>query len=118
RRQDPEQPLGGGEVPLRRQQLAEPVQRIGVFRLDLQNAAVAELGIGGLSLSVQFGRLVQQGGDTPGVDPAAQIPAALCFQTDGVDPALLAAKRVFVGHVAAQEVVFDKAARDGVANAV
>ena len=60
RRQDPEQPLGRGEVTLRRQQLAEPVQRVGVFRLNLQNPAVADLRIGGLSLAVKFGRLLQQ----------------------------------------------------------
>jgi hypothetical protein len=46
RRQGPEHPLGRGEVALRRQQLAEPVQRVGVLRLNLQNAAVADLRIG------------------------------------------------------------------------
>ena len=78
-RQDPEQPLGRGEVTLRRQQLTEPVQRIGMFRLHLQNPAVADLRIGRLSLAVKFGRLLQQVGNASGVDPAAQIPAVPAF---------------------------------------
>ena len=58
RRQDPEQPLGRGEVTLRCQQLAEPVQRVGVLRLNLQNPPIANLRIDRLSLAMKFGRLL------------------------------------------------------------
>ena len=73
RRQGAEQPLGRGEVALRRQQLAQPVQRVGVPRLDLQNPPVAAFRIGGLSLPVKFGRLLQHVGNASRVDPAAEF---------------------------------------------
>ena len=42
--------------------------------------------IGGLSLAVKLGRLLQQVANAPDIDPAAQIRAAPGFQNDRVDP--------------------------------
>ena len=116
-RQGPEQPLGRGEVILRRQQLAQPVQRIGVFWLDLQDPPVARFRVGWLSLPVKLGRLLQHVRDAPGVDPAAEVPAVPGLQNGATDLALGAAERIFVRLVAAQEVVFRKAVCYRVANA-
>ena len=74
RREGPEHAPGRGEVTLRRQQLAEPMQRVGVFWLNLQNAPVAGFGVCALTLPVQFSRLPQDVLDAAGVDPAAEIP--------------------------------------------
>ncbi len=71
RRENPELPFGRGKVTLRRQQLAEPVQRVGVLRLNLQDPPVADFRVSRLSLPVQFGRQLQDLGNTAGVDPAA-----------------------------------------------
>ena len=117
RGQGAERTLGRGVVTFQGLQLAQPVQRIGVFGLNLQDAPVADFRVGKPSLPVQFGRVSQDFRDAPGVDAAADIFGVLGLQHGADDLALRAAERIFVRLVSTQEIVFGKTLRNRVANA-
>jgi hypothetical protein len=95
-------------------QLAKPVQRVIVFRPNIQNPAVATFRLGSLSLLVKGGRLRQGVGNAPRVDPAAEVPAVPGLHNGAMDPALRTTVGILVGLVAAQKIVFRKAVFDRV----
>src|SRR4051794_36686468 len=118
RRQGLEQPLRLDVVLPSCEQLAEAMNCVRVSWLDIQDQPIAPLSFGESPVSLEFGCLSQGVGNSSPVKLAAEVEPVLCSDSDASDPSLLYAKRVFVGFVAAREIIFLETIGNGITNAV
>src|SRR3569623_2994276 len=105
-------------VALCRAKLAETMDGIGIPSRNAQPLPVAALSFGKPTCAMQIGRLPQNIRNRSALADGAKVQTVSSLDCHATDAPLIRAEGVFVGLIAAQEIIFGHFVIDGMANAI